>query len=143
MYVTDREEKSGHQTVSRIHAEGGKGEFLSLDVSTEESCEQLRTKIDSESRAVDILVNNAGIGHVGTMLQTSGADLDRLYAVNVRGVFNVSKAFLPEMLSRKRGVITLAEDLDTSQVGATYRDGVLHISVKRSEAAKPRRININ
>ena len=39
-------------------------------------------------------------------------------------------------------VITLAEDLDTGQVGATYRDGVLHISVKRSEAAKPRRINI-
>ena len=39
-------------------------------------------------------------------------------------------------------VVTLAEDLDTGQVGATYRDGVLHISVKRSEAAKPRRINI-
>ena len=105
VYVTDREEKGGHQTVSRIHAAGGKAEFLSLDVSSEESCEQLWTKIDSEDRFVDILVNNAGVGHVGTMLQTNGADLDRLYAVNVRGVFNVSKAFLPDMLSRKAGVI--------------------------------------
>jgi 2-keto-3-deoxy-L-fuconate dehydrogenase len=36
---------------------------------------------------------------------TSGDDLDRLYAVNVRGVFNVSKAFLPGMLARRAGVI--------------------------------------
>ena len=105
VYVTDREEKGGHQTVSRIHAGGGQAEFLSLDVSSEESCDQLRAKIESEDRSVNILVNNAGIGHVGTMMQTTGADLDRLYAVNVRGVFNVSKAFLPDMLSRKQGVI--------------------------------------
>jgi NAD(P)-dependent dehydrogenase (short-subunit alcohol dehydrogenase family) len=52
-----------------------------------------------------VLVNNAGIGHVGTMLQTTGADMDRLYAVNVRGVFNVTKAFLPGMVARKYGVI--------------------------------------
>src|SRR6185295_3891746 len=43
-------------------------------------------------------------GHVGTLLQTTGADLDRMYAVNVRGVFNMSKAFLPGMVSRKSGV---------------------------------------
>ena len=47
----------------------------------------------------------AGIGHVGTMLQTTGADLDRLYSVNVRGLFNVTRAFLPAMIERKRGVI--------------------------------------
>ncbi len=39
-------------------------------------------------------------------------------------------------------VITLTDDLDTNTVAATYRDGVLHVSVQRSEAAKPRRINI-
>jgi 2-keto-3-deoxy-L-fuconate dehydrogenase len=105
VYVTDRDEKGGHQTVSRIHAAGAKAEFLSLDVASEESCEQVCTKIESESRSINIVVNNAGIGHVGTMLQTTGADLDRLYAVNVRGVFNVSKVFLSEMLARKQGVI--------------------------------------
>jgi HSP20 family protein len=72
-----------------------------------------------------------------------------------RGVLSISgqrAADLPNMNSsvhlnerfagRFHRVITLAEDLDTTQVGATYRDGILHISVKRSEAAKPRRINI-
>src|ERR1043166_3734344 len=105
VYVTDRDEKAGHLTVGRIHEQGGKAEFLSLDVASEESCAQLKTKIESEDRSVHVLVNNAGIGHVGTMLQTTGADLDRLYAVNVRGVFNVSKAFLPAMIARKHGVI--------------------------------------
>jgi len=105
VYITDRDEKGGHQTVSRIHEQGGRAEFLSLDVSLEESCAQVKEKIESEGRQVQVLVNNAGIGHVGTLLQTTSADLDRLYAVNVRGVFNVSKAFLPEMLSRKQGVI--------------------------------------
>jgi NAD(P)-dependent dehydrogenase (short-subunit alcohol dehydrogenase family) len=54
---------------------------------------------------LDILVNNAGIGHVGTMENTTGEDMDRVYAVNVRGVFNVTKAFFPSMLARKHGVI--------------------------------------
>ena len=105
VYVTDRDEKGGHQTASRIHENGGKAEFLTLDVSSEQSCAQLKAKIDSEQRQIDVLVNNAGIGHVGTMLQTTGADLDRLFAVNVRGVFNVSKAFLGDMIARKQGVI--------------------------------------
>jgi NAD(P)-dependent dehydrogenase (short-subunit alcohol dehydrogenase family) len=39
------------------------------------------------------------------MLQTDGADLDRLYGVNVRGVFNVTKVFLPSMLARRAGSI--------------------------------------
>jgi len=105
VYVTDRDEKAGHLTVGRIHEQGGKAGFLSLDVASEESCAQLKAKIESEDRPVHVLVNNAGIGHVGTMLQTTGTDLDRLYAVNVRGVFNVSKAFLPAMIARKQGVI--------------------------------------
>lgn len=40
-------------------------------------------------------------------------------------------------------VITLSEDLDTGEVAARYRDGVLHVSIRRREAAKPRRINVN
>src|SRR5687768_17894180 len=40
-------------------------------------------------------------GHVGTILQTAGGDLDRVYACNVRGVFNVSKVFVPSMLQRR------------------------------------------
>jgi NAD(P)-dependent dehydrogenase (short-subunit alcohol dehydrogenase family) len=92
--VADRDQKSGEAVAKEIA-----GEFRLLDVSSESDC-------DAAGRnRVDILVNNAGIGHVGTILQTSGADLDRLYQVNVKGVFNLSKACLPQMLERKSGSI--------------------------------------
>ena len=99
--VTDRDERAGQDTVTRIRAAGGTAEFLRLDVTSEADCLGAAEHLPP----LDILVNNAGVGHVGTMLTTSGADMDRLYAVNVRGVFNVSKAFLPGMVSRRAGVI--------------------------------------
>jgi len=39
-------------------------------------------------------------------------------------------------------VVSLADDLDPAAVKATYRDGVLHVSIGRREEAQPRRINI-
>ncbi len=44
---------------------------------------------------------------------------------------------------RFRRVVTLPDDADNSAVEAKYRDGVLHISIKRREAAQPRRISIH
>src|ERR1051325_7159666 len=105
VFVTDRDEKSGRAIGEKIKTNAGNAEFLPLDVTSEEHCQRVARTVVSGKGRLDILVNNAGIGHVGTMLQTTGADLDRLYAVNVRGVFNVSKAFLPAMISRKQGVI--------------------------------------
>ncbi|MBS0632158.1 MAG: glucose 1-dehydrogenase [Verrucomicrobia bacterium] len=103
--VADLDAKGGAETVALITAAGGRAEFVALDVADEEAVGALVWRLG----ALDILVNNAGIGHVGTILQTTGADLDRLYRVNVRGVFNVTKAFLPTMLARKKGsVINIA-----------------------------------
>lgn len=99
--ITDRDAAGGNSTATKISDAGGRARFVALDVSNEAACEA----IAREAGRVDILVNNAGIGHVGTILQTAGADLDRLYNVNVKGVFNLSKAFLPGMLERKHGVI--------------------------------------
>lgn len=103
--VADRDAKGGNETVARIQAARGAAEFIALDVSKEDDCENARQKVHAAFGRLDILVNNAGIGHVGTLLETTGADLDRLYSVNVRGLFNVTKAFLRGMVERKYGVI--------------------------------------
>jgi 2-keto-3-deoxy-L-fuconate dehydrogenase len=105
VYVADRDAGGGQETVKRLNAAGGKAAFLPLDVAKESDCEAARAAVHGAHGRLDVLVNNAGIGHVGTMMQTTGADMDRMYAVNVRGVFNVTHAFLPEMLQRKSGVI--------------------------------------
>jgi 2-keto-3-deoxy-L-fuconate dehydrogenase len=107
--VCDIQSEAGKQSVEAINKAGGAAEFLSLDVSNENAARNVAEQIHSKHGRLDILVNNAGIGHVGTMMQTAAADLDRLYQVNVRGVFNVTKAFLPKMIERKSGnIINLA-----------------------------------
>jgi NAD(P)-dependent dehydrogenase (short-subunit alcohol dehydrogenase family) len=87
--IADRDEGNGARVAAAIAAGGGVAAFVPLDVADEASC------ADASARAtaggpLDILVNNAGIGHVGTITSTAASDLDRMYAVNVRGVFNMS-----------------------------------------------------
>jgi 2-keto-3-deoxy-L-fuconate dehydrogenase len=105
VFVTDLDETGASATAGRIADAGGRAEPLALDVRDEAACRDVAARVGGSAGRLDVLVNNAGVGHVGTVLQTDGADLDRLYAVNVRGVFNVTKAFLPGMLARKAGVI--------------------------------------
>jgi 2-keto-3-deoxy-L-fuconate dehydrogenase len=103
--VTDRDVAAAARTVERIASNGGRATLVPLDVTDEAACAQCAETVLAQAGRLDILVNNAGIGHVGTAMQTLGDDLDRLYAVNVRGVFNVTKAFLPSMLARRAGSI--------------------------------------
>ena len=105
VYVTDRDEAAGARVTDDVHGKGHEAAFLSLDVTQEAQCARVAGTVAAERTAIDILVNNAGIGHVGTLLTTNGTDLDRLYAVNVRGVFNVTKAFVGQLIGRRSGVI--------------------------------------
>lgn len=105
VWVVDCDVAAGETTVARVRAEGGVAEFAALDVADDTASLALAARLPG----LDILVNNAGIGHVGNLLATTAADLDRLYAVNVRGVFNRCRAFGPAMLTRGSGsVINLA-----------------------------------
>ncbi|MGH7995480.1 MAG: SDR family NAD(P)-dependent oxidoreductase [Opitutaceae bacterium] len=105
VWVADRDEAAGRQTVAALRGAGGAAEFTALDVS----CASESLALAARLPPFDILVNNAGIGHVGNLLATAAEDLDRLHAVNVRGPFNLCKAFVPSMLARGRGsVINLA-----------------------------------
>ena len=107
--VTDIDEKSASATCNTIGSARGSAEFHPMNVAEESSCDTVAEAVVNKHQRLVILVNNAGIGHVGTMLQTNAADLDRMYAVNVKGVFNVAKAFLPGMVQRKSGnIINLA-----------------------------------
>jgi 2-keto-3-deoxy-L-fuconate dehydrogenase len=105
VWVVDRDEASADSTGAAIHAAGGRAEPAYADVSAASDVERLEQRVGS----IDVLVNNAGIGHVGTLLDTTSDDIDRLYSVNVRGVFHCCKAFVPAMLRRGRGsVVNLA-----------------------------------
>ena len=101
VFVTDVQLATASETAGRITSAGGQATPLELDVRDEAACAEIARR----TGPLDILVNNAGIGHVGTALTTTGADLDRLYAVNVRGMLNVTKVYLPEMVAKHKGAI--------------------------------------
>lgn len=100
--IADVNKRNGRRVAKEI---GGRARFIAVNVAEEDSAEAAAEQVLEAEGRLDILVNNAGIGHVGTMVQTTAADLDRLFAVNVRGVFNLTKAFLPGMIERKSGNI--------------------------------------
>jgi NAD(P)-dependent dehydrogenase (short-subunit alcohol dehydrogenase family) len=105
VWIADRDVAAGGQTADLIRASGGRADFVELDVSDPAAAGALAARLPT----LDILVNNAGIGHVGNLAGTAAPDLDRLYAVNVRGPFNLCKAFVPAMLAQGRGsVVNLA-----------------------------------
>ena len=105
LWVADRDAPSGQTTVDAIRASGGRAELVTVDVADEAAMSSVAAQVPP----LDVLVNNAGIGHVGNLLGTTAGDLDRLYAVNVRGVFNGCKTFVPAMLAVGRGsVINMA-----------------------------------
>lgn len=103
--VTDVKPEAAERVAARIREGGKSAESLGLDVSDEGAVAVVAEEVIRDRGRLDLLVNNAGIGHVGTLATTTPADLDRLWAVNVRGVFHVTRAFLPGMLTRRSGVI--------------------------------------
>jgi 2-keto-3-deoxy-L-fuconate dehydrogenase len=105
VYVADLDEENGNRVVKEIKTAGNSAQFIKLNIAEKSDCGQAADTVLTEKSNLDILVNNAGIGHVGTLLQTEEEDLERLFAVNVRGMFSLTKAFLPSMIERKYGVI--------------------------------------
>ena len=110
VFIVELNGERGEAVAGRVRAAGGSAQFVQADVSIESSCRAAAQQILSASQQrCDILVNNAGIGHVGTVLTTTAADLDRLYAVNVKGIVFMCQALLPAMLARRQGsVINIA-----------------------------------
>jgi 2-keto-3-deoxy-L-fuconate dehydrogenase len=92
-------------TVATIAAGGGDATARRCNVAEPDEVAGTFRGIAAEFGRLDILVNNAGIAHVGTIEQTTPDDLDRLYAVNVRGVFLCAQAAVGIMVPQGRGVI--------------------------------------
>jgi 2-keto-3-deoxy-L-fuconate dehydrogenase len=103
--VLDVDASAARRTTDAIGAAGGRAEALPCDVAAAGDVARVFGQLESSHPRIDILVNNAGIAHVGTIEQTSEADLDRLYRVNVKGVFLCARAAVTIMLRQGGGVI--------------------------------------
>ncbi|MFL5811606.1 MAG: SDR family NAD(P)-dependent oxidoreductase [Flavisolibacter sp.] len=101
VHIMDLNEDAVKTTVDEININKGKSIAAVCDVSSQEQVKEKFSKIGR----VDILVNSAGVSHIGTIEKTTEADFDRIYQVNVKGVYNCLKAAVDLMKQNKHGVI--------------------------------------
>ena len=121
VFALDRDVKAAGAAVESIRAAGGAASALECDVAVAASVQSAFARIDSiDAPRIDILVNNAGIAHIGTVENTSEEDLDRIYSVNVKGVFLCSQAAVRRMLKTGGGVILNLASI-ASLIGLTDR----------------------
>jgi NAD(P)-dependent dehydrogenase (short-subunit alcohol dehydrogenase family) len=80
-------------------------EVRALDVAEQASIEDCVAGVLADHRRIDLLVNNAGAGLLGSLEQTSDADLRRTMEVNFFGVWNATRAVVPHMRERGSGRI--------------------------------------
>ncbi len=92
-------------TVEEITQAGGSASWRLCDIGDQLAVQSAIELITGGGRKIDILVNNAGIAHIGTVVTTEEADLDRLYRVNIKGVYNCMHSVVPRMIEQGGGVI--------------------------------------
>lgn len=96
------------ETLTAIAAEGGRALQLTCDVTNQSAVDFAFREVADRFGPLDILVNSAGVAHVGNVEQTSEADLDRVYAVNVKGVYNCLRSGVATMKGRGGAILNIA-----------------------------------
>lgn len=116
--ILDLNQESGQELADAISDSGGKAVCIQCDVSDMDSVSRAFERACA-SKPLDILVNNAGIAHVGNVFTTSIEDFEKVYKVNVSGVFHCLKAGVEKMKSNGGSIINISSV--AAHVGLTDR----------------------
>ena len=117
--IVDLNEKSAVAAAEEITKSGGDAKAYACDVSDQAGAKAVFDKIASEGR-LDILVNNAGVSHIGTVESTTEADFDRIFLVNVKGVYNCLQAAVAHMKARGGVILNMASIAGTAALADRF-----------------------
>jgi NAD(P)-dependent dehydrogenase (short-subunit alcohol dehydrogenase family) len=106
--VLDVNDEGAAEVAREVVDAGGEAVVRHCDVSRQADVVDAFSWVESTLGPVDVLVNNAGISHVGTVETTTEADMDRLFAVNVKGVYNCLRSAVATMKGRGGVILNLA-----------------------------------
>ena len=118
VHVLELQATLAKETIDAITQKKGVATAHKCNVADQEEVKKVINSISAHSQ-IDILVNNAGIAHIGNAENTQEADFDRVYAVNVKGVYNCIHAVIPFMKAKGGVIINMASVAAT--VGITDR----------------------
>jgi NAD(P)-dependent dehydrogenase (short-subunit alcohol dehydrogenase family) len=116
VYVVDLSEQSANETVDIIKKEGGEGKSIVIDVTNQKALMAAYNTIE----AIHILVNCAGISHIGNATSTEEQDFEKIFNVNVKGVYNNLHTGIPIMQKSGGGAIVNISSI-VAKVGVSDR----------------------
>jgi len=101
VHIIELNEENAKQTMKEIEESDGKVIAHICDVSNQQNVATVFKSIGS----VDVLVNNAGVAHIGKADTTNESDFERIFKINVKGVYNCLHESIPLMKTNGKGVI--------------------------------------
>jgi len=113
--IFDVNEDELNKTMEEIKKEGFYAEGYIVDITDFEKVNEVVNSIYEKHKKIDVLVNNAGITKDNFLIKMPKEDWDKVIAVNLTGTFNTTKAVIPFMYEREKGVI-----INVSSVVAIY-----------------------
>lgn len=113
--VADINLEHAQTTANEITANGGKAIAVNVNVASLKECEALAKTAVEKFGTIDILVNNAGITRDATLAKMTEEQFDQVISVNLKGVFNMTKAVTPVMVEKGYGKV-----VNTSSVVGLY-----------------------
>jgi len=116
VYVVDLSEQSANETVDIIKKNGGEAKSIVIDVTNQKALMAAYNTIE----AIHILVNCAGISHIGNATSTEEQDFEKIFNVNVKGVYNSLHAGIPIMQKTGGGAIVNISSI-VAKVGVSDR----------------------
>jgi 2-keto-3-deoxy-L-fuconate dehydrogenase len=102
--IVDMNGEQAETTSKRIAAAGGESRVYVCDITDQAQVRKTFQEIFADTK-IDILVNNAGVSHIGTVESTTEEDFDRIFRVNVKGIYNGIHACIGPMKANGGGVI--------------------------------------
>ena len=149
VFVADLDEAGGDQTCQAVREAGGEADFVSLDVTDDESIAALADAVLGRGAAPDVVVNAAGWDRVEPFLDNSVEFMERIVRLNLLGTVKVAKAFLPAMVDAGTGaVVNVASDAgrvgssgETVYAGA--KGGIIAFTKSLAREMAPHGIRVN
>ncbi len=131
--VLDLDEPAAKDAADEVAARHGvRAIGVGCDVTDETSVDNALVALDGAVPPVGALVNNAGITSPTRFLDVTGAEWDRIFAVNVRGAYNITRRVAPGLAERGFGRIVFLSSVSAERGGGVF-GGVAYSAAKAAQ----------
>lgn len=131
--VLDLDEAGAKDAANEVaERHGVQAAGVGCDVTDEASVEAALAALDGAVPPIGALVNNAGITSPTRFLEVTGEEWDRLFAVNVRGAYNITRKVAPGMAERGFGRIVFLSSVSAERGGGVF-GGVAYSAAKAAQ----------